>query len=102
MVAADHRTQAIRAPVVPIKEVVAASDAVVVVPPTATAEVAVDRALGAVVEEVQRPIGREVTTKAKAIVELAAVGVAVGIVVVAAHRRCDVPTVVVLGRTGAG
>src|SRR6185312_15715882 len=54
----------------------------------------VDLALGTVEEHVQREIRSEELAHAEAIVELAAVGVAVRVVVVAADGRRDVPAVI--------
>src|SRR5699024_9175544 len=98
VVAAHHAGQGVRTPGVPVTGVETRGHAVVVVGPVAT-HVAV--AAGAIDEEVDRGVRRNEAANAQAVVHLTAVGVAVGVVVVATHRRRNVPAVVVAVRPHA-
>ena len=105
VVAAHHANHAVGAPCIPVTGIEPGSRTDIGAGPGIAAETAtegrtvVHLALRAVNEEIERHVGREEATETQAVVDLAAVGIALVVIDVAAHRWRDIPAPVI-GRDG--
>src|SRR5690348_6120889 len=101
VVAAHQASQQVRTPCVPVSGVETCGNADRIVRPTFTTAAAagcstsIAITLGAIDKLIDRHVWREETSKTKAIIELAAIGIAIPIVVIAANGRSDIPATVI-------